>query len=294
MTAYDCVLRFSRNCFSATLVVLFSLTAGHSAALARPAAPGPGPIRIPGARPAPVNPGPATPAPATTERTAPLAIRSTSLQVLVPTGAEGTSITLENVEYRTTSEPLSGTAELRITLGGKSAPTGAKPGLPTIIRRDAAFEGVKLDKGQVTEGTITVTNDYRIKDLGGSGVDVILVKGAQLKPAALGVPISGPMKVVLPYRLATGERAELVTFETNRTGQVVPIAKDASLSLRANGDFHLLLKGAKLGDLGPGNVIQGFSTGGFSIESGPEPTISFNLQRVGASGKPFDLSLATG
>ncbi|MDQ3814463.1 MAG: hypothetical protein M3347_10990, partial [Armatimonadota bacterium] len=117
-------------------------------------------------------------------------------------GPAGSSIVMQNVTYDPGKDQANaeaaGTGTLVIKLAGMTVPASATVPFQKVLADDA---------GQVTGGAITLDKDMPMNNLFGSGIDLILGKGAQVGVVvkAVSAEIKGPVSAKLPYRSEKGE-----------------------------------------------------------------------------------------
>lgn len=153
--------------------------------------------------------------------------------MLVGSGADGVSITLTKIKYRTPVPPFSGTATLEV------APTTPKQGrsLGQANSVSVSFTDLRVDNSNLATagviallgplGNLQVSGGPVTDQSGKCGTDLILESEAKITKTAPGeVRATGPMRAELPYRDAKGKRAAFVNFEVARNKAVVVLPKD--------------------------------------------------------------------
>ncbi len=235
------------------------------------------PTPTPGASPTPT---PSKQNPITTPSTSQTGNLPHTLTLVQATGAAGSSVILQNVQY---FGPSGKTAkgDLKITLAGRHLLT--LPG--------SAFNGTAQADGTVLEGSVTLNSDVVAPDLFESGVDLIFEKAGTITVKQPGViaEVSGGIRMRLPYFSATGEQAEVELAQLDPRAKF-SIAVPASFLLKDDGAFAISQDSTVLMKPAIQTSHDGLKIDGFTIIPGG---MSINFNHPGVGGKPFNFQAKT-
>ncbi len=192
------------------------------------------------------------------------------LKVVVPGVPDSIAITLESVTYTTNpanaGSPVAGKGTLKVSISGTTLPGSFEVPFTNIVA---------TDDGQVVGGGFKLSQDLPITDIFGTGCDITLAKDSQVlvigTPAPITCKITGAVTTKLPYKNDEGVNA-ILKMPTNE------------LTLNANGEFNLQIKGAALEGA---TKEDGVTLAGFTFKAA---SADLGVKKPGTAGKKLDLT----